>query len=292
MKETQVLKLLFIVNPFSGSHDTDWSLKINTYFKNSPHFYTIHHLTKACTVESTNELISRFSPHRVIAVGGDGTVKLLAECLMFTDIPLGIIPAGSANGLAKELGIFENPMLNLNVILRGLTRKIHLTKINDQICIHLSDVGLNAYAMKKFSDRQSRGMWGYFVVALQVLLHNYTMEVEMVIDGKTVKVNAKMIVLANATQYGSGAIINPVEKLDDNLFEVVAVKKISVIEVVKMMFSHQMFNSSKTEVFQTHDLLMSSSHKVHFQVDGEYCGKVNEVSATLLPAAIEVIVPA
>lgn len=292
MKDTHVLKLLFVVNLFSGSHTTDWSMKIHAYFKNSPHNYKIHLLTKDCSVSSIQELISQFVPDRVIAVGGDGTIKLLAECLMFSNIPMGIIPAGSANGLAKELGIFENLTENLNIILAGFTKKIHLTKINNQICIHLSDIGLNAYAMKKFSNRTRRGMWGYFVVAIQVLWQSHNLKTELVIDGKTVHIQAKMIVIANATRYGSGATINPVGKLNDELFEVIVVKKISIIEVVKMMFSRSVFDPSKTEVFQTHDFVMTSKHHVHFQVDGEYCGKVNAISATLLPAAIKVIIPA
>jgi diacylglycerol kinase family enzyme len=292
MKENTALKLLFIVNRFSGSGATDWSLKINTYFQSLPHQFKIHQLTRECTVQSIKGLISQFLPKRVIAVGGDGTVKLVAECLMFSSVPLGIIPAGSANGLAKELRIPENPQLNLDVILAGFTKKIHLTNINDQVCIHLSDIGLNAYAMKKFSDQNKRGMWGYFIASFRVLLQNPTMDVRMEIDGKIITQRAEMIVIANATRYGSGAIINPVGKLDDDLFEVIVVKKVSVLEILKMIFSHTPFDPSKTEVFQTHDLLMSSTHKVHFQVDGEYCGKVNEVKATLIPDTIDVIIPA
>ncbi len=292
MKENKVLKLLFIVNPFSGSKRTDMSMIIETYFNNSPHSCVIHLLTKSCTVESIKKLILQITPNRTVAVGGDGTVKLVAECLMNSNIPLGIVPAGSANGLARELGIFENSKLNLDVILEGVTKKIHLVKINHQICIHLSDIGLNAYAMKKFSTQLGRGWWGYFIVILKVLFQNPRLKIVLKIDNKTLNVRAEMIVIANATQYGTGAIINPKGKLDDALFEVIVVKKVSIFEVFKMIFSHKPFDSTKTEVFQTRDLLMSSIIKVHFQIDGEYCGKVNNINATLLPDALEIIIPA
>jgi diacylglycerol kinase (ATP) len=204
---------------------------------------------------------------------------------------LGILPAGSANGLAKELGIPEDHTKALEIIVAGHSKKIHLLKINNHICIHLSDIGLNAHAIKKFETLPNRGMWGYVRAALKVVWVNPVMRVAMELAGEVVKQKAHMIVIANATQYGSGAVINPIGKLDDNLFEVIVVKKISLLELFKMIFSHNAYDSTKTEVFQTNSLHLRCKVKVHFQVDGEYLGKVNEVTATLIPNALEIIVP-
>ncbi|MDZ7898876.1 MAG: diacylglycerol kinase family protein [Arcicella sp.] len=79
------------------------------------------------------------------------SVELVAECIIKTSIVLGILPGGSANGLARELGIPEDPAEALDVLIYGMVRKIHTTTVNDQLCIHLSDVGLNAYLMKKLA---------------------------------------------------------------------------------------------------------------------------------------------
>jgi diacylglycerol kinase family enzyme len=231
-------------------------------------------------------------PHKVIAVGGDGTVKLVAACLLHTKISLGILPAGSANGLAKELGISTNPTEALHTIFCGNTKTIHATIINKHLCLHLSDIGLNAFAIKQFQTQASRGLWGYFIASIKALWQSQMMKVTMQMNNQTIKVKATIIVFANATKYGTGAVINPIGKLDDALFEVVVVKSISLIEIYKMMVSHAPFNTQKTEVFQTNELVMVASKKAHFQVDGEYCGKVKRVSASLVPHAIQVIVPA
>jgi diacylglycerol kinase family enzyme len=106
-----------------------------------------------------------------------------------------------------------------------------------------------------------------------------------------VQLRAAMIVVANGTMYGSGAVINPVGTLDDAQFEVVAIKKISAMEIFKMRFSHAEFNPEKTVLYQTNRLHILSKRRVHFQVDGEYIGKVKSVEASLLPAALQVIVP-
>ena len=100
-----------------------------------------------------------------------------------------------------------------------------------------------------------------------------------------------MIVIANATKYGNGVVINPIGKLDDKLFEVIVIKKISFYEIIKMNSSYGSFNRDKTEIFQINALSLKSRRKVHFQIDGEYLGKVKEVNAFIVPDALQVIIP-
>lgn len=282
-------KILFIVNPGSGSNNTDWAAVISDYFKSTKHIVKIYQLTKACNLETIKEQIKLFEPQQVVAVGGDGTIKLVAECIINTDIKLGILPAGSANGLATELEINTNNALD--IISRGFSKNIHLTNINEQLCIHLSDIGLNAYAMKRFKNQKVRGMWGYFIASLKVLTQNPKLEINMCIDKKVVKMQAEMIVIANATKYGTGALINPIGRLDDELFEVVVIKKISIREVFKMVFTHKEYDLNKTEVFQASSLSMHSTKKVHFQIDGEYLGKIKSLNVEIIPKALELVVP-
>jgi YegS/Rv2252/BmrU family lipid kinase len=285
------LKILFVVNPASGNNTVNWTLEITNYFAKLPHAMDFYYLHKTCTVSTIKERIKLFEPDCVAAVGGDGTIKLVAECLISTKILLGIIPAGSANGLAKELGISENPTKALDILLAAFPKKIHVTHINGQLCIHLSDIGLNAYAMKEFENQPFRGWWGYFMAALKVLWQNPLMEITLKIDEQSIKMKAEMIVIANATKYGNGVVINPIGKLDDKLFEVIVIKKISILEIIRMALSNGLLNLDKTEIFQTKALSMKSRRKVHFQIDGEYLGKVKEVHAVVVPKALQVIVP-
>ena len=292
MTTGQGRKILFIINPGSGNNAISWPVIINDYFKSLNHIIELFHLPKNCSLQIINEKIALFLPQQVIAVGGDGTVKLVATCLLQKNMSLGILPAGSANGLAKELGISEDPVKALDVVVNGNIKKIHVTMVNSQVCIHLGDIGFNAFVIKKFETQHGRGMWGYLVASIKVLLKKPLMEVEMKIDDKTINTKAAMIVIANATKYGSGALINPVGKLDDELFEVIAVKKISLHEIFKMTVSHAAYDPSKTEIFQTNNLVIKSGKKVHFQIDGEYFGKVNELKASLIPQALQIMVPA
>ncbi len=291
MPDKNQRKFLFVINPVSGNHNNDWSALIPEYFANLPHEIKFYELTPDCDPTSIEKAIKSFSPDSVVAVGGDGTVKLVADCLLQKNIPLGILPAGSANGLAKELGISVKPAEALDALVNGRLKNIHVTKVNEHTCVHLSDIGFNAFLIKKFETQKRRGMWGYLKASIKVLFRNPTMQVRMEIDGQPVDVNAAMIVIANGTKYGSGAVINPVGNLEDELFEVIAIKKISLHEIYKMTFSHAAIDPAKTEIFQTNSLTIRSKHRAHFQVDGEYLGKLYQIKANIVANALSIIVP-
>lgn len=285
------MKLLFIINPGSGSHDINLKEVISTYFESKNTETDLFELPKDCSLEKIKERIKSSKADRVVAVGGDGTLKLVAECLLHTETPIGIIPAGSANGMAKELGIPTDIELALAILDEGRLQKIHVVKLNDEICIHLSDLGFNAYLVKKFDTLPERGMWGYAKATWHALWNHSRMEVQLKLKNETITSKAAMVAIANATMYGSGLKINPDGKLDDELFEVILVKDYSYLEILKIWITKLPFNPKKIEVFQTAEVKISSKHKAHFQVDGEYIGSVNTVEAKILPAAITVVLP-
>jgi len=291
MSDLAAMKLLFIINNASGVFRSDWQSVLNEYFSDSAHEYDTYTLDASPSKESIKQMIAAYKPHRVIAVGGDGTVKLVAECLLFTAIPLGILPAGSSNGMAKELQIPESATRALEIILNGIIKKVHLIQINNEWCIHLSDIGLNALMISVFNNGIKRGKLGYLLAAISVLWNYPRMKVVIQPDNDVLKMSAVMIVIANATMYGTGALINPIGKLNDDLFEVIVINKISFMEIYKMMVSHKPFDTAKTTVFQTRQLQITISKKAHFQVDGEYFGKVNNIRAKILTDALQIIIP-
>src|SRR5690348_8536514 len=102
-------KLLFIINPGSGGNKKDWGKIFPSFFENKPDYrFEMFELPQECDRSVICKKIEAAGAAIVVAVGGDGTVKLVAECLQNKEAALGIIPAGSANGLAKELKIPED----------------------------------------------------------------------------------------------------------------------------------------------------------------------------------------
>lgn len=292
MPDNEYLKLLFVINPASGGKEKiNWEEKIKGYFKNTDQHLEIHTLDKGDCKPALKAHIFKFQPDKVIAVGGDGTIKLVAEELINTEMMLGILPAGSANGMAKELEIPDDTDKAISIINNGIAKKMDLIRINEHISMHLSDAGLNALLIKYFDEGNQRGMWGYTKVAFRVFRKKRRMRLEIKLNGESISRAAYMVVIANSKTYGTGAIINPEGNIFDGKFEVIVVRKLSLIELFKMLVSHTQFDSKCIEIFQTTQVDISINRKNHFQTDGEYCGRTDKLTAEILPAALNILLP-
>lgn len=293
MQKDEAQKILFIINPVSGGKKKHvWENSIREFFKTLPYsieFYLLNGKTDTVSIEHHIETIQ---PQKVVAVGGDGTVKLVAEILKGRPITLGILPAGSANGMAKELGIPLKHEDALNVIVNGKEKTTEVILINgEEICIHLSDMGLNAMLVKYFEESGLRGMLGYTKGIFKMLWNKQKIHASITTDSGNIKRKAFMIVLANATKYGTGATINPGGRLDDGRFEVVIVRRLNFLELLKLLITHKTFNADKVEIVSTTKLDLTTLKKSYFQIDGEYRGRTKSIHAEIIPNYLKVMVP-
>ncbi|MCW3108856.1 MAG: hypothetical protein JWQ09_3362 [Segetibacter sp.] len=292
MTQTTTNTILFVVNPISGGkHKKDHQDAIEKYFASLPHKIDLFLLDDKNNAQCLQKRIENLKPQIVVAVGGDGTVSMVATKILGTDIILGILPAGSANGMARELNIPDNIEEALKIIENGRVRKADVISINNKVCLHLSDIGLNARLVKYFEEGKIRGKLGYAKVALKVLFNTQNIRVIIQSKDSEIKRDAFMVVLANASKYGTGAVINPQGDLYDGLFEVVIIKHIGIGTLLKMWIRPKRLDPKKIEVIQAESVRIYTHKKVHFQVDGEYVGKVKQVSAKILPAQLNILVP-
>src|SRR5215211_4792017 len=287
------MKLLFAINPVSGGKSkVNWESKITEFFRPLPHTIQVFVLSGKDDAASLRHHISSWKPDRVVAVGGDGTIKSVAEQLLGTDISLGIIPAGSANGLARELDLPTDIEKNLDIIINGQVKKMDAIRINNkEISIHLSDIGLNALLIKYYERNKGRGKWGYFKAIFRTLWEKQLMDIHIVGNGIDEHRKAFMIVLANATKYGTGALINPKGDLYDGEFELIIVRRLALAELIKMLIQHRGLNPNKIDTIKVKEVTLTPSRKAYFQVDGEYRGKTQKIHAAILPGQLNVVLP-
>ena len=291
MENPASLNILFILNPISGGKKKiNWETAIRNYFKNLSHTIEIYVLKGKDDTGSLDYWIKKMQITRIVAVGGDGTVALIAKQLLGTDLIMGILPAGSANGMAKELQIPEIPKEAIDIIINGKVKRCDVIKINEtDISLHLSDFGLNALLIRYFERSPLRGMWGYSRMAFKVLWRKKLLNAHIVADNLDLNTKAYMVVIANASKYGTGAVINPEGNVGDGVFEIVIVRKLSLSQVFRMFLSYKNFNPKKVEVFQTKTATITTSKKTHFQVDGEYKGKIDKVTAEIIPSQLNLL---
>jgi len=284
-------KILFVINQASGRKTPDWKSVILDHFKTSPFDLDFYQLPDKFTLSTVQSVIDSVKPDHVVAVGGDGTANLLANCIRNTQMSLGILPAGSANGMAKELGINPDITTALRIVEEGFCRRISLVEINDRISLHLSDIGLNAFMLSEFERRGKRGIIGYLIATMKVLWRRKRLHVDIEFNDKSVSVRADLIIIANATTFGTGVVVNPVGKLDDNVFEVIAINDLTVKDLLKSSLHTLRIDESKATIYQAAEMKLHCKRPAHFQVDGEYIGKVQDINAKLLPDSLSVIVP-
>lgn len=288
-----MLNILFVINPISGGKSkVNWESQIKEYFLNTEHSINFFILDGKDDEMSVKFWLEKIKPDRVVAVGGDGTVSLVAKQLLRTGIPMGIIAAGSANGMAKELDLPPGIKESLDLIVNGEIKASDVIKLNDtEISLHLSDLGMNAQLVKYYDNDKLRGWLGYAKMLLRVLVNRKLMKFTITADNEVIKGNAVMIVIANASKYGTGALINPSGNLHDGIFEIVVVRKLSIPTILQMFFQYKRHDPKKVEIIEARNATVETLKPIYFQVDGEYINKVRKVTAQIMKGVILLILP-
>lgn len=287
-------KLLFIINPKSGnSNKSNLEKQISIVCDKNKKEYTLFYTTGENDIEKIKEKQSEYQADTIVACGGDGTVNLVAQTLLETSTQMGIIPLGSANGLAHELEIEEDIIESLAIILLGKTLSMDVISINNEfICLHLSDLGFNAQMIKDFEESGERGMLSYAKSFFGSLMDKKTTEFRIEFNGTEKTVKAEMIVLANASSYGTGAVINPDSRMDDGSFELVIFKPIPMRDLLSLTlesFLGDIKNSPYVEIYKVKEAKIFCQEAELLQVDGELKGEILEVKAEILKGALNVI---
>lgn len=289
------MKVLFIINTKSGNRqDENLKTMIQSDAENKKYEYLIYDLPETIADKEIINKITSYKPDILAAAGGDGTINLIASLIHKTPLPLLIIPTGSANGMASELKIGNKIDYALSLLTDGVKQHIDVLKINNKVCIHLADVGLNARIVKRFEEDPARGLWTYakYLFREVFLIKKYRFIVE--IDGKKIKLHAVSLTFANASKYGTGAVINPIGKIDDGKFELVVVRpfpRIKLLSIAWKMFTNNLHTSEYVQVHSCSKLHIHTSKLTTLQIDGEIIGKVREIQAEIIPSCLTLLVP-
>lgn len=293
---TEQAELLFIINPISGDRDkSELKEEITEYLSGRNLSFDFYFTTGEDDAEKIAQLLDEKSVKKVVAAGGDGTITLVGQQLLNRDIPMGILQQGSANGLATELDLPVELEESLDCILAGKSKKIDALMINDtHLCLHLSDIGFNARVIDRFEKGEIRGMAGYASSFLGELLEAEPSAFTLKFDDREEKKSAFMIVIANATKFGTGAVINPEGNLSDGRFELVVVnpqRGIHFLEMIVPFYTQKIHTLDFVDTYACSKALIENPARQNVQVDGENIGQPEKLSVEILPHAIRVIVP-
>ncbi len=284
-------KVLIVVNPIAGDIDKDELLpKIEKAIHDNNAEAFIFKTTGKNDSEKLQSKIKETQPDRIISVGGDGTIKLAAQAIINLDIPLGIIPAGSANGLALNLKLPTNLKDQLAVALGSQSRSLDVLQIDDEICLHLADLGINAELIRNYESSKIRGKFGYLLQSVPTLIRSkYPFTFEIYTAEKEIQHRGILLAFANFNKYGTGANINPQGKPDDGVFEIVIFKNFDLFEIMNTLRNEQQLNPEFAEIISTREAKITCTKPVAFQIDGEYLGEREEISVKIKAKKLRIV---
>ncbi|MGO4904478.1 diacylglycerol/lipid kinase family protein [Flavobacterium sp. W20_MBD1_R3] len=285
--------IMLVVNPISGGVNKSELIEAATAFAEKENLNLVIYSTSGITdVDNIKVLYDTYLPKRIIVAGGDGTIKMVAEAMEEHDVIIGILPAGSANGLAVDLNLPLEIEENLEIAFHNDYMEIDMISINGKKSIHLSDLGVNAEMIKNYENSSIRGKWGY---ALQTISTLIDLEDPFVVtitgNFPTVQCEARMIVIANSQKYGTGVSINPNGVMNDGKFELVILKNMDLVVLGKIITGNMPIDVNDVEIISTEKAFVTTNIPVSFQIDGEYCDKETKLSIEILPKQLKVAVP-
>lgn len=288
-------KFLFVLNPIAGGRNKqNVPQQILDFCKSSACLYRIYETTGKKDLEALRQIYDEMKPHAVIAIGGDGTVNLVGNLLVDKPTPLGIIPLGSANGLARDLGIPLSVNEAFDVICSDCPKLIDTLVINNRNCFHLSDFGFNARICHRFAESIMRGKLSYTWYGLQEFFQYKSFPYEIRTAQNVYKGEAFMMIITNANKFGTNISINPLGQIDDGWFEISILKPFPRI-LGPYIFFHLINNTIyKTPYYKVIRAQKATIiNKLHecFHIDGEPMQPTEEISVEIKAKAISVLLP-
>ena len=290
------MKLLLVVNPISGGRNKEIFIrKAEAYCKKYGIHYEYFHTSGEDDVKKLAAAVESVAPDRVVSIGGDGTTLMTALALQNSKVPFGIIPMGSANGMAKELGVPNDTMQAFqDLIVSQIIIPIDVIKVNDDYTMHLGDVGINAAMVENFEKEEGRGWAAYAKHFVSAVKNADLFDVTLEIDDKKYEHQVYSVLIANTRMYGTGAIVNPTGNPHDGIFEIVLLTKrdwSGVINLGLTAFDKRAVETIKdyTKNYSAKLARIKFDKQRMLQLDGEIIGKCNAIEAKIIPGGVQYI---
>ena len=232
---------------------------------------------------------------RVVAWGGDGTVNEVASALASIPVPLGIVPSGSGNGLARALKLPRDPVRALATAFRGTPRRIDMGEMCGYPFVNLAGVGFDASVAALFDEPRNvgRGFRTYAKIAGRSLMTYVPCQYTIATSDCRIETRALLVTFANGTQYGNNALIAPGARVDDGLLNLVIVEersRLTTLAQVPRLFRGTIGQSPDCTIREIAEASVSCETPMTYHVDGEPIVGGTTATVRVLPGVLTVAV--
>jgi len=264
---------IVILNPAAGNGQaTQEQERIQSIVGNCPVRVTSH----CAEAEALARRAAEEGFEKVVAAGGDGTVNEVINGIAGSSVALGLLPIGTVNVFAMELGLpSRNLELCWDIIQSNNVRLVDLPSANGRFFVQLAGVGLDAQVVKETSQafKRSFGPLSYLISAAQIAVRQPP---KLFIGSESTSVDeASFVLIGNGRLYGGPFPFFKHAIIDDGLLDVVLFKRLGYLEIIKYLQDvvfRSDIRSPDIEYFQTKHLRVTSAQDVPLELDGELAG--------------------
>ena len=290
MDSTRIKRSLFILNPHAGVIPVKLILSEELRRRKNQLSYF-----RSLSIDESGSLIKQsFDNYDVfVAAGGDGTVRSVASQIIGTEKVLGVLPMGSGNGFAKELGFKPNIRSLIKDIKKSERVDVDVLKINDMICLNVAGIGLDSFVAHSFDKLKTRGLWSYVWVALINFIKLRPVHVNIEIPGEEpISEDLFVLTIANTRQFGNNAFIAPEAKPNDGIIDIVIVKPFP--KIIVPVFAYRLFRgtlkkSRYVKYLKTDKPVAIRTNEIRFHIDGEPVEISGDVTVHIRRNALSVL---
>lgn len=231
----------------------------------------------------------------IVLAGGDGTLNAAIPALMELGKPVGILPMGTANDLARTLSIPFDPVAAADIIAAGKTRRVDVGRANDAYFLNVASIGLSVQIAEKQDEQLKKqfGILSYAIAAISILTEAEPFEATIDVDGRVEHVKAYQIAVGNGVHFGGGMKIAPEAGIDDGLLDIYAIETKSVPDLIVLapqLRTGQLVTRDDVVYLRSASVRIETTRPMPINTDGEVSTQT-PAHFSVLRSRLEVFVP-
>lgn len=287
---------LFLINPGSGKQKDSRAVSalISQVYQNAGKSVSIKEI-QFDTLTQTIKDAQQGGIRRIFAVGGDGTVNAIGSKMLGTSMHFGIIPMGSGNGYARNLGISVRTSLAIRQTLDAQTILADTGMFADRPFLNVAGFGLDSEVAQRFERQSKRGFRPYMISTFQAVRALQPQTIHILVDGKAHRFDDVFgVVVALGGQWGYDAKVGRNVSLTDGLFDILVVRAFPLIQAGVMasrMFYGSLKGSRNIIFFQGKEVEIVREEEGSIQIDGEPSQTGHTLKASIIPQSLHLLVP-
>ena len=291
------MKVYFIVKPLGGYKLKQLRKSLEKTFDNKKDsFYIFSSMKKGHSIALTEKAIDE-KADVVVACGGDGTINEVAQGLVETQIPLGIIPLGSGNGIARHFKIPLEISKSVQVIKKNKLAKMDVGVVNGHYFFGNMGCALESHFIRSYQKNERHGIWAYVIAFFDALISFKHQKIQVEYLDNVREISPFILLVSNANQQGYDFSLTPQAQSDDGLLDLFWMEKSNVFNKIKFFLYALLKRKLMGKRF---DLISLSTLKIRLLDQDDFCVQIdgenlpifsNYIEIKVLPKKLNVIVP-